>query len=438
MPNISQPLPAVKPLIKQIVEYHTQLFQSNMEQLEKRYKKSMSHITAEGFAQLLERYDDDFAQSTKRKSEYIIKQKRYRTVITLLGAITYRRREYIHKQTGKSYCHCDRLLQIKPYERITPEVVNEIMEYVTDYSYRKLVKDVLKLPLSHSVVYNALHNIVIDAPTDFYNDFEHKHEVAVLYLQMDEIYIPEQDAVKEGHKFKLHLVTLHEGTKPICKGRNKLVNKLFFAKHESESLSAFKHRVVSFIEANYIYDTIYVYGDGANWIARFAQELNAPFLLDKFHFKRDVHALTTNEDDRLQLLQFIREDKRKDFVQYAHQCVSHWTPFRNQRFIFLINHWEAIQLNYTLPYAVGCSQEGINFHYFAKRLTTLPSGWSSHNLHVIAQLAAIKHSTNTNFSEMIHTLTHLDTTIYSVPHTVGQSSTVSHVLHKSFLPLQFC
>lgn len=68
------------------------------------------------------------------------------------------------------------------------------------------------------------------------------------------------------------------------------------------------------------------------------------------------------------------------------------TKNRTKHLTYLINNWQAIQRNYSLRKQVGCSQEGINYHYFAKRLTTIPKGFCEPNLRVITQLITLFHN----------------------------------------------
>ena len=75
---------------------------------------------------------------------------------------------------------------------------------------------------------------------------------------------------------------------------------------------------------------------------------------------------------------------------------SNPSKLRNNSYKYLINHWDSIQLNFTKEKSVGCSQEGINSHYYASRLTTRPKGFHEASARVIAQLVNIRQN-NDNF-----------------------------------------
>ncbi len=66
-----------------------------------------------------------------------------------------------------------------------------------------------------------------------------------------------------------------------------------------------------------------------------------------------------------------------------------------------MNHWNTIQHNFTKNKSIGCSQEGINSHYYASRLTSRPKGFHEASARVIAELVNIKHN-DEDFELEIH------------------------------------
>ena len=102
------------------------------------------------------------------------------------------------------------------------------------------------------------------------------------------------------------------------------------------------------------------------------------------------------------LSQAVREDDFESFRAYRSQMIekNKWTDTRDRNYNFLENKWPHIQNNYSHSKSVGCSQEGINSHYYARRLTTTPRGFHHATARLIAQLISIKNKV-TNFNEYL-------------------------------------
>ena len=62
----------------------------------------------------LEKLDEDYFNSPQRKALYYPKGTYYRTIITLFGEVTFKRRAYVDKNGKNHFYYLDSLLNISP------------------------------------------------------------------------------------------------------------------------------------------------------------------------------------------------------------------------------------------------------------------------------------------------------------------------------------
>lgn len=354
-------------------------------------KQNYDAFILEDIAHKLEAFDDLFAASNFRKNNYSIKNKRERTIITTLGVIRYFRRSYISKHGGEGYYYfIDELLRLEPYQRLSIDLKNEILVRVVQDSYQRIADDFSISKSSISNLMKSLRDQTLHIPDN--SEFKC---IDTLFIQADECYVSLQKSLKGNvrNKMMVEEVTIHEGLIPVYKSRNKLLNKTLMTRAPFESLDEFRDRILTFINDNYEYKQLYLYGDGAPWIKSTAEYLNATYITDLFHTYQAVNRITTDEGLRAILKTGIIENDIRVLEAVRHSLMndSVWTKNKEKNYKYLKNNWNHIQYNYQLNNSVGCSQEGINFHYFAKRLTTIPRGFHPHTARLIAQLSTIVH-----------------------------------------------
>ncbi len=366
---------------------------------EKKTKINYQRDNCLDIAKALELLDDIFFNSQYRKDNYKVKQFRYRTIITTLGEIRFKRRQYQSKNYGQNYYYfTDEILNLDPYQRISDEVKKEILIRVTNDSFQRVAND---LDISKTTVYSLLKSL---RNKIFVNPKVKRKKINFLYVQADECYVALQKKIptRKSNKFIIEQITVHEGLEKVCKGRNRLINKTYYSRAYNESLEDFIERVNLHIIDSYEYKHIYLYGDGANWVKGAADGLGATYITDLFHTYQAVNTLTTDQKEREKLSQAVIDNDFDKFIEHriAYKKKDRWSKTRQRNFEFLENKWVYIQRNYTLLQSVGCSQEGINSHYYARRLTTTPRGFHLATARVIAQLISIKNKV-VNFNDYL-------------------------------------
>lgn len=366
---------------------------------EKKTKDNYIRSNEFDMAEKLELLDQIFLNSDYRKRNYYVKQIRERTIVNTIGTITFKRRQYKSKHDNSYYYFIDDIMNLKPHKRLSWGLITQVLKQVTTDSYQRIADD---LNISKGSVYNiikSLRNEIIVSP------LKEKKKVDFLYVQADECYVKLQKkyAGRKTNTIMLEQITVHEGIERVCKGRNKLKARKMYSKAYSESLEEFCYRVNEDLLAMYDYKNIYLYGDGANWIKGAADSLGAVYITDLFHTMQAVNRLTRDDEWRNQLTQAIIKNNKFVFETFKETVLDLNNPsdFRLKSFKYLINNWENIQKNFNKEKSVGCSQEGINSHYYASRLTTRPKGFHEGSARLIAQLINIKEN-NENFDFEIY------------------------------------
>ena len=141
-----------------------------------------------------------------------------------------------------------------------------------------------------------------------------------------------------------------------------------FTKAFNESIANFYSRIACSVEQLYEYEKIIFSGDGANWIKACANELAATFVLDLFHTYQAISRIAAANKEHIDnLIYLCLNNDKSNFIQYIHLQLDfvNFNDYKLNNYPYLINNWKYLQRNYNLKEGCGCSQEGINFPYFA-------------------------------------------------------------------------
>lgn len=346
------------------------------------------------FIDILTHADEAFFHSQTRKRDYLSKDLVQRTLTTLFGVITFKRRKYIHRNTNQTYYFIDDMLDIQKYQRVTDETQAEILH---DISVLKLSYEAAcdKWGLSKTFAYHLIKRLT---PNHYIQTLPSPISCDFLHVVADEDHVAIQDKnVKrkpnKRNSYMLRHITLYTDILKVSKGRNKLENRIVFSQFEDESILEFSERINSFIYNNYhIKHDIFVYGDGAGWIKTLADELGAPFILDQFHAMQALFKLCGGKSNKVmrdKLEEYLKADNKKAFFEMVHLINPDMSEFKLKQLNYLQNNWTFYQNNFKLPKALASCAEGINSHYFASRLSSRPKGFCISNIHKLGSLLSV-------------------------------------------------
>ena len=366
---------------------------------------SIRNIVKSTLVSLFETLDAEYKESKDRLLYYYINKTNVkRTIITVVGEISFERTYYKDKSTGKCFFYIDSLLNLPKYDhydlivkgiainnafqtsqaqsaRTTTAIISDIT-YFSDYD---VLKDIPRQSIFKKKKKWNVPNIIpesVDTPES-------------LYVMADEKYIGCQDL--ENNLMIKSFVTF-EGIEQISKHRRKLLNRSVFSCNTPSAWAPF----MDFIAKKYDFSkikNIYLLGDGASWIREGTKELrlnptnNVNFYLCEFHFKQAIHHLTTDKEERKALIQLVQKDTKKAFVDRINNIILD-NPARQEtltkKLNYLSKNYAAIKRMLALDF--GSSMESHISHLIASFFAARPKGYSSKNIDKYLKLNDFKNN----------------------------------------------
>ncbi len=183
-----------------------------------------------------EELDNEFKESTYRKSRYYINKSNVpRTLITIVGEITFYRTYYISKHSNKKFFYIDKIFDLPKNDHYDPIVkaisiskavstsqaqsVRDTSAFINDISYFETTSTIKDIP--RQSVYNWIKNWYI--PNIVPKSVETPE---TLYVMADEKYIGAQNISKD---IMIKCFVTFEDIKDISKNRRQLVNRSVFS-----------------------------------------------------------------------------------------------------------------------------------------------------------------------------------------------------------------
>jgi hypothetical protein len=218
--------------------------------------------------EVLEDMDEFLRQDGFRKKDWEIVRKDETGLLTTFGQIRYKRTYFKPKHGGKRKYLVDELVGIKPHDRMSADVVINIMDEAIESSYRKTgEKASYENEVSKQAVMNKVHTSEVNPPKLKHSE---KRDIRILYIEADEDHVAHQAKRKGGTRCLMpKLIYVHEGIdlERSTAKRSVLKNVRYFGEDcKSEDLWL---RVAQYISEQYNEDkieTVYISGDGASWI----------------------------------------------------------------------------------------------------------------------------------------------------------------------------
>lgn len=373
-----------------------------------------SSFSVDLYKSFLIQIDDAFYNSDYRKKYCEIINSPERSIITFYGEVNFNRRRYFDKIQKKEYFFVDNTLMLDKYSRFDPFVCAKICELSSRHSYAeagrivseligrkfKLNDDYSKCIINRATARNIVHRFKISEI-----QYKQRDDVSILYVMLDEKFVPSQFNNKKDHMIKAAVVfenVIDEyKAHPKCgKPRLRLTGKKVFASIEND----LKEQVLDYIYYTYNTDNIkeiVFMGDCANWIKSFKKDfkyhkdLVITFGIDGFHYHQAIqHILTNKYKDNLTdiFLDAIKQNDKKHFITLCNVIIE-FEPHRSETILdkqnYILNNWDYIQ-NYYYKVFVNCSMESHISHCFADIFTARPRAYSKRGLKQLLKLRLLK------------------------------------------------
>ncbi len=371
-------------------------------------------------SEIYEQIDEEIFRSFVRKGKYYAEQKDMpRSLVDVMGTISFKRRGYVPKQGGEYIYLLDMIMGFDDNQKVTMAAAAKILEEAVESSYAKAGNKVnLTDRVSKETVKDIVHGLTVDFPV---KEQSEKKKLKHLHIVADEDHVAAQFWEKKGdlktnragNKINTiidKIIVLFEDVvddapKGSKKHRNRLTGKHTFCGVYKGSENNYKmwQEVQDYISATYdtdVLERVYITGDGAQWIKTGAEVLlNGRFVLDKFHMMKYLNQSVShleNEDEMKEYMWECINEADKDGLKEAFREILEVTDKDSNKYEevkesqkYFMNNWDGVEIRSTESGGVWkCCAEGQVSHVLSDRLSSRPMGWSELGCDNISKLRA--------------------------------------------------
>ena len=364
--------------------------------------------------------DEVFFNASYRKKFCVSKGFYQRTILTLFGEITYKRRYYYDKKTNEWFYFVDYFLNLPKRNYFDPFICSEICNEAASSNYSKsgkIIASKIGKKINNDIYISraSARNIVIKFDIDNIYDYDDR-KVERLFVMLDEKFVGSQFNNGDDHMIKASVI--FENTELVykykkkqnSKDRFKLINSYTCASIDNNLLSDTVNYIYNTYDIDYLKEIIFM-GDCANWIKNFPKShwfnftsnTKVKFAMDGFHFSQALKHLTTNKYDDIYntLFQYVLDNNKKDFIRLCNEFKD-ISPERSEtienKMNYILNNWKERQLYQNNSY-MKCSMESHISHIFADIFTSRPKAYSKNGLRQLLKLRLLK-TNNKNIKQM--------------------------------------
>lgn len=339
----------------------------------------------------LEKMDEDLvtgAKALRREDGITVKERNVsRTWLTELGEPTYKR-TYFRLRDGSFVYLLDHVIGVESYERISKELVADILQAATVKSYQQAI-DSTKQEISRQTLHNrlvALDDLVIPVER-----VEETPETLDIFADEDHVHLtPKGQAI-------VPLVTITEGMDVSNPKRHRTIHPIHVAAFRMAP-DAFKENVLAVLTERYDLDKvkqINVHADGGSWILGLQQLIpHSRLVLDGYHLEKELRSFLRLEGASC-YAGVIRDSMRKEdgyeaFERYCEAIFRKQTTEKEQKKVrdfveYCANHWRAIVVRMSKETCGSCTEPQVS-HVLSDRLSRNPIAWSKEGLNKMTML----------------------------------------------------
>lgn len=307
-----------------------------------RISEASRKIILATIAETFETIDTVFCNAPSRSEKYYINKSNVsRTITTIVGDLTFKRTYYISKANPNfRFYFVDLIFGLHKYDH-----------------YDSIIKDI------------AITNV-----------FQSSQAQAARDISKDEKYIGAQD---QENDIMVKCFVTFESIKQVGKNRRALVNRYVFSTTGKNAWSKFMDHIAKRYDFSKIRH-IYLLADGGNWIKNGLHELklyaqNKPqFCLCEFHFKQAINHISSDKDERKNLLEIFNTKPFEEFKKRIDELIV-INPNRKEtisnKYNYIKNNKSAIKRMLNLD--IGSSMESHISHFIASMFASRPKGFST-------------------------------------------------------------
>lgn len=339
----------------------------------------------------LEEMDEGLVTSAKalrREDGITVKERDVpRVWLTELGELRYKR-TYFRLQDGSFVYLLDHIIGVESYERISKELVADILQASTVKSYQQAI-DSTKQEVSRQTVHNRL--VALEDLAMPVERVEETPETLDIFADEDHVHLtPKGKAI-------VPLVTITEGMDVSNPKRHRTIHPIHVAAF-GMAPDAFKENVLAVLTERYDLDRvkqINIHADCGPWIQGLQQLIpHSRFVLDGYHLEKELRSFLRLEGAGV-YAKAIRDSMRKEegyetFERYCESIYRKQTTEKGQekvrKFVgYCADHWSAIVVHMHKETCGSCTEPQVS-HVLSERLSRNPIAWSKEGLNRMTML----------------------------------------------------
>lgn len=291
-----------------------------------------------------------------------------RTVATSAGDVNYRRRYYRDSLDGTYYCPADMALGLGRRVRISNELRVRLVQNAADMSYSLAARTASELsPVSKATVCRAVAKAKVESSLP--GLAERPSGGARVHVQIDEKYLSIDGSKK---KTRLYTATIFRGRAAVGrKGRMMLSARTIKSSRSPKRLGKLLSSILSERYGVAAEDTVWLSGDLASYIVGFGEYITAcktVYVPDKWHV---CHMVASDMGGSAMVSPKMAAEVVKVIAETGD--LSSMSGTACLAVVRLYTENPNLFDPWFDPSYEGCSQEGMNSHYYARRFAKCPN-----------------------------------------------------------------
>ena len=349
---------------------------------------------------MIKKIDDDFFNSDYRKRHYVVHSFKSRTIVTIFGEITFKRRYYINKNDNSRYFYVDRKLGFNKYDVYDPCIKSLVIEYSATNSaseVSKVISDICSFSLSNSnegkiiLSRQTIKNIIDNAPNISVVEKRFNKTPKELHISLDEKWVHLQGKSRDNKHTSHEVKTAIIYDNATYQNHSRMVLNNVHYITSTNGVTTLRERIMDYLYQAYDLDKvehIYIQGDGANWIQLTPRELTfnenttITYLIDWFHVVKGMNKITGDSKYVNRLFQHLYGNDKDKFIRVL-DTLKKTYPNRVSKIddnaSYILNNWEHIMKRIN-KLNKKCSMESHISHGIAAHFTEVPKAYSSDSL----------------------------------------------------------
>ncbi len=352
---------------------------------------------------LVEYVEEEIFNLGERKEKFETLERDTRNIVSIFGEIQFKRRYYKEKETNKKIYLLDKILGIKPKQRLLNNVQERLLTEAVSTSYEHAGEvAAYGIKISRQEVKNEIESLNLEK--NFYKDNETKRKVENLYIIADEDHVH----LQKGGIEEPRIIVVYENA--VSNGKRiELKEKRHFEGIYKNKIHELWDEVSLYIEENYDMEylkRVFIQGDGATWIKTGLEWVQKSiYVLDKFHMMKAINGIVgkmtketkkekTNYKKRI--YKSLEKFEFKEFKEICYDILSEEMEYslrirKEQLMNYILNNEEGIRNLYKNKEILhGCSAEGHVSHIYSDRMSSRPMGWKTRNVNNMSKLRLLR------------------------------------------------